>query len=356
MLAPGNETQPANSIMKTLCSFLLLALSLVVTLAAEPSVQPTKGLSALKLARDEAEKTYEKGVESLPDTPEGEKASQKFWQTFDQKQSDLFMSAVDLARRDPKSQEALEALEWVLTLPRSYFLTSGIPALELVTRHHAANPKVGKIVAWVGYYLPHERAEARPAALALIEAVAETNPDRTARGQAIIARAWEARKRHDQTAGAAEASAAEKAFELVLKEYADCPRLMRPKQRTLGEEAQQELFALRNLLVGKTAPEITGDDLEGVKFKLSDYRGKVVALVFWASWCGPCMQMVPQERELVEHMKGKPFVLIGVNGDSDRKDAQKAVKKEGIRWRSFWNGSDARSVAAGTCADGRRFM
>jgi hypothetical protein len=53
---------------------------------------------------------------------------------------------------------------------------------------------------------------------------------------------------------------------------------------TLGELADRELFAFRHLQPGKPAPDIAGEDIEGVKFKLSDYRGKVVLLDFWGHW------------------------------------------------------------------------
>ncbi len=178
----------------------------------------------------------------------------------------------------------------MLTIPRVYYVPAGKPALELTTQHHAANPKVGKIVSWVGYFTPHEEADSHAAALALIKAVAEKNPDRTARGQAVMALAWQAKKKfaaaeHRKSADADKLAAeAEKAFEAVVKDYADCPRLLREDAPKLGELAQQELFELRHLRIGKTAPEIEGEDLDGKKFKLSDYRGKVVVLDFWGDW------------------------------------------------------------------------
>lgn len=52
----------------------------------------------------------------------------------------------------------------------------------------------------------------------------------------------------------------------------------------LGDLARAELFSIRNLAIGCTAPEIEGVDLEGQRFKLSDYRGKVVLLEFWGDW------------------------------------------------------------------------
>ena len=48
--------------------------------------------------------------------------------------------------------------------------------------------------------------------------------------------------------------------------------------------AKGELFEMHNLAIGKVAPEIQGTDVDGKKFKLSDYRGKVVVLDFWGDW------------------------------------------------------------------------
>ena len=53
---------------------------------------------------------------------------------------------------------------------------------------------------------------------------------------------------------------------------------------TMGRTARRELYAIRNLSPGRTAPEITGQDVDGNRFKLSDYRGKVVLLDFWGHW------------------------------------------------------------------------
>ena len=53
---------------------------------------------------------------------------------------------------------------------------------------------------------------------------------------------------------------------------------------TLAEAAKGDLFELRNLTIGKIAPEIEGEDIDGKKFKLSEYRGKVVVLDFWGNW------------------------------------------------------------------------
>jgi hypothetical protein len=254
---------------RTWSAVAVLLLSLTAPAAEKPDSRspPTDQLAAIQKQHKEAEAVYYKAAEALPETPEGNKKGQTLWREFDKKQADLFLAAVDLAKANPKSDVAFAALEWVLTIPRAYYLPAGKPALELLTTHHAANPKIGKVVAWVGYYRP-QQGEAQAAATELIEAVASKNPDRTARGQAVMARAWEAKSRF----AVAEfrnlpdtdklAAVAEKAFQSVLDDYADCRRLIRETGRSLGEEARQELFELRNLRIGKVAPEIEGEDLD----------------------------------------------------------------------------------------------
>jgi hypothetical protein len=54
------------------------------------------------------------------------------------------------------------------------------------------------------------------------------------------------------------------------------------RHRTVGKMAKAELYSLRNLTTGKVAPDIEAEDQDGKKFKLSDYRGKVVLLDFWS--------------------------------------------------------------------------
>lgn len=54
--------------------------------------------------------------------------------------------------------------------------------------------------------------------------------------------------------------------------------------RTVKELVDSAIFEIENLTIGKTAPEIAGEDVDGVEFKLSDYRGKVVMLDFWGDW------------------------------------------------------------------------
>lgn len=133
---------------------------------------------------------------------------------------------------------------------------------------------------------------------------------------------------------------AEDIFVKVQKDYP----LVEYKRTFLVKAAEGELFELRHLAIGKTAPDIEGEDTDGKKFKLSDYRGKVVLLVFWGTWCGHCMAMLPQERALVKRLEGQPFAIVGVNSDTDRDKLKPVLAKERITWRSFWDASDTIST------------
>lgn len=324
-----------------------LALSLLCGSAVADDGTPADKLAALKKELDAAQAAFRKAVDPLKDDEDGNKKHQELYKVFDKAQGERFAAAVEIAKADPKAEAAIPALEWVLTTPRSYYLPAGLAAMDEVRKNHATNPKVGKLVAWLGNYQPHNKHNPKEAAAAqaVMHAVAKTNPDKTARAQAAAALAFAKKRAYDaaayESAPDAEklAAAAEQAYESLVKKYGDAPRLIRPNAGTVGEAAARELFELRNLRVGKVAPEIDAEGVDGKTFKLSDHRGKVVAVVFWAAWCGPCMADVPHEREMTERLAGKPFTIVGINGDDKREKAAEVMAKEKMTWPSFWNGA-----------------
>jgi len=238
-----------------------------------------------------------------------------------------------LVEKDPKSRFALEAATWIiLNSPDGPEVEQ---AAEAIRREHARSEKLA--------YLCQELEKSfHRSAPSLLRSVLEANPHAEVQAPAGFSLAVILKRQAMEGAGGSAneqaASEAERLFERVMVEHRD----VKSGEGTLGDRAQTEDFELRHLRVGKVAPEIEGIDLDGQTMRLSDYRGKVVVLTFWGTWCGPCMAMVPDERKLVERFAGKPFALIGVNSDDNQAKLKAAIKKEMITWPSFRDGSRGR--------------
>jgi DsbE subfamily thiol:disulfide oxidoreductase len=80
------------------------------------------------------------------------------------------------------------------------------------------------------------------------------------------------------------------------------------------------------------APDFTLSNLEGKKVSLKDYRGKVVFLNFWASWCGPCRSEMPDMDKLYREFKGKGFEIVAVNVKDKQPDAVAFLKQTKVSY------------------------
>ena len=75
------------------------------------------------------------------------------------------------------------------------------------------------------------------------------------------------------------------------------------------------------------APDFTLKSRSGENLKLSEFRGELVMLNFWASWCGPCRQEMPELEKLYQRFKPLGFTLLGINVDEQAKNAEKMLKQ-----------------------------
>ncbi len=83
-------------------------------------------------------------------------------------------------------------------------------------------------------------------------------------------------------------------------------------------------------LAGKPAPAFRVLSLDGKAYDLAGLKGKVVLLDFWASWCGPCRQEMPELGKLQEEYRTSGFVLIGLDVGEDRATVESYLKKSGV--------------------------
>ena len=103
------------------------------------------------------------------------------------------------------------------------------------------------------------------------------------------------------------------------------------------------LAAALKLQPGQSAPEFTLDDLDGQPVSLSQFKGQVVLLDFWASWCVPCINDLPYLREVKEKTSDWPVVFVNISLDADEDDWREAIDKheiKGVHVRADGFGSD----------------
>lgn len=93
------------------------------------------------------------------------------------------------------------------------------------------------------------------------------------------------------------------------------------------------------LAIGKPAPDIEGFDLKSNRLSLKDYRGKIIVLDFWASWCGRCLENVPALKRLQKTFGPDRVVVLGVNVDGDNARARESAKRLKMSWQS-WKPTD----------------
>jgi thiol-disulfide isomerase/thioredoxin len=79
---------------------------------------------------------------------------------------------------------------------------------------------------------------------------------------------------------------------------------------------------------GKATPLLAGPSLDGRKVDLRDFRGRVVVVNFWATWCEPCREEMPSLERLRTQLTGKPFEVLAVNYGESREKVAKFLDRE----------------------------
>jgi hypothetical protein len=223
---------------------------------------------------------------------------------------ELAPKLVELAEKNPRDPIALDALTqavWqVNSVPWPVELVGRDDArpraFELLLRGHVRSDKLGPLCERICYGFCAEYET-------FLRAVLEKNPHREIQAQACLALAHflnnrslrldlvldqpglakefedlygkeylQGLRRQDRTESTGESEA------LLVRATLNYGETKLPDGEMVAEKAERELFGIRHLTVGKVAPDIEGEDQDGVRFKLSDYRGKVVLLDFWSEY------------------------------------------------------------------------
>jgi hypothetical protein len=273
-----------------------------------PTGTSAEQIKTLLQQYDEAAADFLKRYKAAVSEEEQERLFDRYFPNPD----DYAALLMEVAEKHPKDAAALDALLWTARHARRLRNQPDSPsakARKMLIADHLANPKIGPFCMALRY------DSEDPGTVDILRQVWQKNPDKKAQAQAGLAlakllhrraywpRAFEEmtpeqaarfEKAYGKEAVAAlrriDAGAERKEAEEVLerltqdKDYSAALADYGGKKVLVGDLAGRELFEIRRLQPGQPAPEILGEDIDGRKFKLSDYRGQVVLLDFWGHW------------------------------------------------------------------------
>jgi len=326
---------------------------------------PTERIALLRSEIEKAHKAY------LQEQESGAR-----WDDFVKIDRPRILEILKLVEINP-SFDALETLQWMTTEPgRLDAGSESVPwdesireelhgrVISLLRARYCADARIGKICWFIGRnWNPGESGAA-----SFLEEVAKENKDPEVHAEAVYACAYFFEDQAEESAftenlpeelrfpkidpthyqdqfmeierqGGSKALYAKAVdrFQTLVNDQLAYPGKL-DSLATFGDAARSELDSINNFSVGSHPPAIIGVDLDGHPLSTESYRGKILVLSFWGSWCGPCMAMVPLERRFADKVAGKPVVLIGVNSDAEAEKGRAVAAKEGMTWPSFWNG------------------
>lgn len=114
--------------------------------------------------------------------------------------------------------------------------------------------------------------------------------------------------------------------------YANENALRVQAEKSDADKAKEEAIARRS--VGAEF-EIKGKTVDGEDFNWKDYKGKVVLIDFWATWCGPCIREVPNMIEVYGKYKDKGFEIVGVGVWDETEKLKESQKSKNMTWVSI---------------------
>jgi len=168
-----------------------------------------------------------------------------------------------------------------------------------------------------------------PRSLALLEKIEAKNPDPKVQGVAALAQAMVLRGLGD------EADVIRKRLTLLRKAIINSAS-EEIEGVSVSSLAEDELYIIRYLTKGRVAPELEGVDSGNRPMKLSDFKGKVVVLLFWGSNMPEAERTLEFCASLEQKFAGKPFALVGVNNDPVATLRNMQVRETGrITWPNF---------------------
>jgi len=249
------------------------------------------------------------------------------------------------ARKYPKDPSAMTALSYVMGLTGSKSDSKARKdALALLKKEYVKSKLIRKSLRQLAGVGTDSKS------VEIVEAVAKENPDRLTKALALRALAT-ALEQQGKLAKQAEDNEQIRAYyekslgkDALQKIIDNAEKIKKKAEKYRASLKKDYKDVLPDVSVGQKAPKTVAEDLEGKKVALSDYKGKVVVLDFWATWCGPCRAMIPSNTKLVEEMDGKPFAFISISSDEKKETVTEFLEKTKMPWIHWWEGDDGEAT------------
>ncbi len=114
-----------------------------------------------------------------------------------------------------------------------------------------------------------------------------------------------------------------------------------------GEDMLASLKIKNGMAIGAKFPDFDEKDLAGKPLSVANYKGKVVLVDFWATWCGPCVGELPNVLKAYEKYHQKGFEILGVSLDSDKAKLTAFIEKQKMPWQQYFDGKGWGNKLAG---------
>jgi thiol-disulfide isomerase/thioredoxin len=337
--------QPQRNLMSLLVMGATISISWAIADDKPVTQAPagTESFAALKAEFDAATKKWSEGAQKEFEAVKKAGTTRSFKTSQENPAPSYSPRFLAIAEKDPQGPSAIDALRETLN-------TSGGPkgkpgtwskAVKILREHYVTRPGLERVVALL---VRQKDAEAEQ----FVRDVIAKNPDRAIQIKAYRA-LLDARERpalisdllktNDEIRTRTEKISGK---DRVQKLLADGEKAKKEADELRATFAEKFRDLIADLSVGRPMPPLVSEDLEGKTVSLADLKGKVVVFDIWATWCGPCKAMIPHEREMVERLKHKPFALVSISFDAEKKTLVEFLAKEKMPWTHWWNGHEGK--------------
>jgi thiol-disulfide isomerase/thioredoxin len=142
----------------------------------------------------------------------------------------------------------------------------------------------------------------------------------------------------------ATAAAAYEAFGSVLSKNLD------ENIRALGQKMKTGGVRRARLLSGEPL-KVSGTTVDGKRFDIDEYKGKVVVVDFWATWCGPCIEELPNLKAVYDKYHGRGLEVVGISLDDEKDLLTKFIKQNGLPWKILFSSDPKKTGFSEASAD-----